>query len=231
MTTPFSGTSLIGSTRGTGTAFAGRAIVAATGEALPPDYFAATPDEVETALQLAGRAFPAFSALPGRTRAGFLRQIAVEIEAIADDIAARGGLETALPEARLRGETGRTTGQLRLFASLLEEGSWVDARIEHALPDRQPLPKPDLRSMLRPLGPVAVFCAGNFPLAYSVAGGDTASALFRQPFKTETATPQGNNHPARCAYHGRLSDSAPGPCPVSAIETAKPQGNNHPARW
>lgn len=177
MTTPLSGTSFIGSNRGTGTAFAGRAIVAATGEALPPDYFAATPDEVETALQLAGRAFPAFSALPGKTRAGFLRQIAMEIEAVADAIAARGGLETALPEVRLRGETGRTTGQLRLFASLLEEGSWVDARIEHALPDRQPLPKPDLRSMLRPLGPVAVFCAGNFPLAYSVAGGDTASAL------------------------------------------------------
>ena len=86
-------------------------------------------------------------------------------------------LETALPEGRVRGEPGRTSGQLRMFAKLLEEGSWVDARIDRAIPDREPVPKPDLRAMLRPIGPVAVFCASNFPLAFSVAGGDTASAL------------------------------------------------------
>ena len=86
--------------------------------------------------------------------------------------------ETALPVAeRLAGERGRTVKQLRLFAELVREGSWVDARIDRAIPDRQPLPKPDIRRMLIPLGPVAVFGASNFPLAFSVAGGDTASAL------------------------------------------------------
>lgn len=149
----------------------------ATGEKLDPQYMGATPEEVEKALSLATDAFPAYSALSGKERAGFLRAIADKIDAQVEDIAARGPLETALPEGRMRGETGRTVGQLRLFATMIEEGSWVDARIEHAQPDRQPIPKVDLRSMLRPLGPVAVFCASNFPLAFSVAGGDTASAL------------------------------------------------------
>src|SRR6185369_14000492 len=85
--------------------------------------------------------------------------------------------ETSLPNARFEGERARTCGQLRMFADLLDDGSWVDARVDHPIPDRQPVPKPDVRSMLRPLGPTAVFCASNFPLAYSVAGGDTASAL------------------------------------------------------
>ena len=86
-------------------------------------------------------------------------------------------VETALPPERLAGERARTTGQLRMFANLVREGSWVDARIDRALPDRKPLPKPDIRRMLIPIGPVAVFGASNFPLAFSVAGGDTASAL------------------------------------------------------
>src|SRR5947208_428330 len=87
-------------------------------------------------------------------------------------------METTITGKSIIGfERGPTCGQLRMFADLLEEGSWVDARIDHAIPDREPLPKPDIRSMLRPLGPVAVFCASNFPLAYSVAGGDTASAF------------------------------------------------------
>lgn len=136
-----------------------------------------TAEEVEKAMSLAAGAFPGYSALSGKERAVFLRAIADKIDGAVEDIAARGPQETGLPEARMRGETGRTVGQLRLFATLLEEGSWVDARIERAQPDRQPIPKVDLRSMLRPLGPVAVFCASNFPLAFSVAGGDTASAL------------------------------------------------------
>lgn len=144
---------------------------------LAPSYVSATPEEVERALTLAGKAFPEFSGRSPKVRAEFLRAIAREIEASLEDIVARGPLETALAEARLRGEAGRTVGQLRLFAGLIEEGSWVDARIERAQADRQPIPKVDLRSMLRPLGPVAVFCASNFPLAYSVAGGDTAAAL------------------------------------------------------
>jgi len=112
-----------------------------------------------------------------RVRAKFLERIATELEADAELIVARYQAETALPEGRARGELGRTCGQLRMFARVAREGHWVDARIDHALPDRQPLPKPDLRSMRVAIGPVAVFGASNFPLAFSVAGGDTASAL------------------------------------------------------
>lgn len=177
MITKLSGTSFIGYSRSSGTRPCGQAVNPATGEALAPAYLSATPEEVEQAMALAAAAFPVYSNLPGKTRAAFLRKIAENIDAVVEDIVIRGPQETALPEARMRGETGRTTGQLRLFAALLEEGSWVDARIERAQPDRQPVPKPDLRSMLRPLGPVAVFCASNFPLAFSVAGGDSASAL------------------------------------------------------
>ncbi len=176
-TPPLSGTSLIGFSRGSGTEVCGHAHEAEGGERLDPAYFSATDDEIESAVGLADAAFPDFSARPGKERAGFLRAIAIEIEEVADAIVARGMLETGLPEGRLRGETARTTGQLRMFADLISEGSWVDARIDRALPDRQPLPKPDIRSMLRPLGPVAVFCPSNFPMAYSVAGGDVASAL------------------------------------------------------
>jgi alpha-ketoglutaric semialdehyde dehydrogenase len=171
------GTSLIGHSRSNSTQSCGHGVNPATGETLAPEIFAASAAEVETAIQLAAGAFPEYSSLTGIQRGAFLRAIAARIEAIAEDIAARGPLETGLPEARLRGETGRTTGQLRMFATLIEEGSWVDARIERAQPDRQPVPKPDLRSMHVALGPVAVFCASNFPLAFSVAGGDTASAL------------------------------------------------------
>lgn len=171
------GTSFIGSTRGAGVKITTWAVNPATGENLDPPYFAATSDEVRRALDLAAAAFPKYSRVSGAERGKFLRAIAEEIETVAENIVARGPQETGLPEARLRGEISRTTGQLRLFAALVEEGSWVDARIETAQPDRQPLPKVDLRSMLRPLGPVAVFAASNFPLAYSVAGGDTASAL------------------------------------------------------
>lgn len=177
MTTPLLGSSFIGYSRSTGTETCGTGIQPGTGKSLDPAYLAATADEVAQAMALAAAAFPVYSNLSGKVRAGFLRAIAAEIESVVEDIVERGPLETALPEARLRGETGRTTGQLRMFASQIELGSWVDARIERADPDRKPIPKVDLRSMLRPLGPVAVFCASNFPLAFSVAGGDTASAL------------------------------------------------------
>ena len=177
MITSLLGTSFIGNSRSSGTETCGNGIQPGTGAVLEPAYMAATPDEVENALSLAAAAFPVYSQLPGKTRAVFLRAIADGIEAVVEDIVERGQLETALPEPRLRGETGRTVGQLRMFAKQIEEGSWVDARIDRAQPDRKPLPKADHRAMLRPLGPVAVFCASNFPLAYSVAGGDTASAL------------------------------------------------------
>ena len=147
------------------------------GEPLPGVFQAATDDQIEAAVRAAADAFPAYSALSGRERGAFLRAIAVELEVDAETILARVMLESALPEARVRGELARTTGQLRLFAALVEEGSWVDARLDRPDPARSPAPKPDLRSMRVPLGPVAVFGASNFPLAFSVAGGDTASAL------------------------------------------------------
>lgn len=144
---------------------------------MAPDFFEATPAEVDRAMQLAAEAFPVFRKKSGEARAAFLEKIAEEIEALGDALLERCDAETALGIPRLTGERGRTTGQLRLFGSLAREGSWVDARIDTAIPDRKPLPKLDIRLMLMPVGPVVVFGASNFPLAFSVAGGDTASAL------------------------------------------------------
>src|SRR5690606_1064019 len=145
--------------------------------ALDPEFHNATESEVDDAVQLAEQAFQVYRRKSGRERADFLVKIAEEIEALGDVLINRCHEETGLPTARLQSERGRTTGQLRMFAELLTEGSWVDARIETALPDRQPVPKPDLRSMLIALGPVGVFGASNFPLAFWVSGGATASAL------------------------------------------------------
>jgi 2,5-dioxopentanoate dehydrogenase len=149
----------------------------ATGAPLQPKFFAASTADLNKAAALAQSAFPVYSSLSGKEKGAFLRKIASSIEAAAPAIIKRANLETALPEARLTGEVGRTCGQLRMFAALIEEGSWLDARIDNADLERKPLPKPSIRSMHRALGPVAVFGASNFPLAFSVAGGDTASAL------------------------------------------------------
>ncbi|MVM31566.1 aldehyde dehydrogenase family protein [Spirosoma sp. HMF4905] len=148
-----------------------------TGQPLPGIFEEATASEVAQACERAAEAFSEYRKKSGAEKARFLEQIATEIEALGDELLTRAQAESGLPLARLTGERGRTTGQLRMFAEYLREGSWVDARIDTALPDRQPLPRPDLRQMLRPLGPVGVFGASNFPLAFSVAGGDTASAL------------------------------------------------------
>ncbi|HET8783604.1 MAG TPA: aldehyde dehydrogenase (NADP(+)), partial [Pyrinomonadaceae bacterium] len=171
------GTSIIGFNRGALNGSTLQGFNPATGESLAPVYHSASPEEVDEAVQLAHAAFAIYSQTTGAERARFLRRIAENIEALGDELISRANAETALPEARLRTETARTCNQLRLFADLVEEGSWVDARIDHGDRARQPLPKPDVRSMLRPLGPVVVFGASNFPLAFSVAGGDTASAL------------------------------------------------------
>lgn len=154
-----------------------RAFNPVTNETLAPDFHEARPDEVDAAVTAAAAAFEDYRARPAATRAKLLETIAAEIEALGDGLLQRANAETGLPLARLQGERARTCGQLRLFAQVVREGSWVDARIDTALPDRQPLPRPDLRRMLIPLGPVVVFGASNFPLAFSVAGGDTASAL------------------------------------------------------
>ncbi|HLI75906.1 MAG TPA: aldehyde dehydrogenase (NADP(+)) [Acidobacteriaceae bacterium] len=154
-----------------------RAINPATGAALEPAFRSASADEVDAAVRAAEQAAPVFAGVSGKERGALLRGIADELADNGEAIVARANLETGLPLARLQGELARTIGQLRLFAEVVEEGSWVDARIDEAMPERKPLPRADIRSMLRPVGPVAVFGASNFPLAFSVAGGDTAAAL------------------------------------------------------
>ena len=140
-------------------------------------FSAGTPEMVNTACEAAEQAFWSYGYSTRAERATFLREIATQIGARGPDITAMGMKETGLPEARLEGERGRTAGQMRLFADHIEAGDYLDRRHDEALPDRQPAPRPDLRLMQRPLGPVAVFGASNFPLAFSTAGGDTASAL------------------------------------------------------
>src|SRR6185437_11430240 len=154
-----------------------RGIDPSTGKSLEPEFISASADEVERAAELAAAAAPRFAAISPRERANFLRAIADELTADGAAIVERAQLETGLPKPRLEGELARTTGELRLFAEVGEDGSWVDARVDEALPERKPMPRSDVRSMLRPIGPVVVFGASNFPLAFSVAGGDTASAL------------------------------------------------------
>ena len=149
----------------------------ARGVHFAPSFFSADLDDVERAAQLAAAAAPVWAKLSGAQRNRFLRAIADNLETKSGDLVARAMQETGLPEARLKGEVARTCGQLRLYGETAERGDWLDARIETAQPDRTPLPKPDHRSMLRPLGPVVVFGSSNFPFAYSVAGGDTASAF------------------------------------------------------
>jgi 2,5-dioxopentanoate dehydrogenase len=144
---------------------------------LSHDFAVGTPLHVDAACLAAEAAFPAYSATTRAVRAAFLSRIADEIDARGAEITEIGTQETGLPVARLEGERGRTTGQLRLFAAHILQNGWLDRRHDAALPDRQPAPRPDLKLIQRPIGPVAVFGASNFPLAFSVAGGDTASAL------------------------------------------------------
>ena len=148
-----------------------------TSQPLEPLFHEATAGDTDRALHHASEAFALYRRASADVRAALLEKIAEEILAIGDELLNRAHAESGLPLDRLTGERGRTVGQLRLFAALVREGSWCDARIDTALPDRKPVPKPDLRRMLIPLGPVIVFGASNFPLAFSVAGGDTASAL------------------------------------------------------
>jgi alpha-ketoglutaric semialdehyde dehydrogenase len=137
----------------------------------------ATSDEINDAVNLASEAFQTYRHISGLKKAEFLNAIADEILALGDALIHTYSSESGLPEGRAQGERGRTIGQLKAFAQLLIEGSWVEASIDTAQPERQPLPKSDLRKMLIPIGPVVVFGASNFPLAFSTAGGDTASAL------------------------------------------------------
>ena len=171
------GDQLIGANdvRGTGEEF--HAADPRTGERLEPAYRFGTGSDVERAAALAWEAFATYRDTDQGTRAAFLQSAADRVEALGDPLVERVTAETGIPGARARGELTRTVNQLRLFADVVREGSWLGARIDPAIPGRTPLPRPDLRQRKIPLGPVAVFSASNFPLAFSVAGGDTASAL------------------------------------------------------
>lgn len=176
-TAPLTGELIIaGSTvPGTGTTVHG--IDPSTGADLEPAYRHGTMADVDAACAAADEAFDAYRSTTSEARANFLDAIADNIEALGETLIERAVAESGLPVGRITGEVGRTSGQLRLFASVLREGSWNGARIDPAQPDRAPLPRADIRQRTVSLGPVVVFGASNFPLAFSVGGGDTASAL------------------------------------------------------
>jgi alpha-ketoglutaric semialdehyde dehydrogenase len=153
------------------------AVNAATGASLEGEFTRATEADIQNALQAAEQAHLIYKNISREDKVSFLNSIADEIEAIRESLVKRASEESGLPLGRLEGEVGRTTGQIRMFANQAAEGSWVNATIDQAMPDRKPMPKSDIRKMLVPIGPVVVFGASNFPLAFSVAGGDTASAL------------------------------------------------------
>lgn len=186
----------------------------ATGEKLRPAFYEASEQEVDKAVRAAEKAFPTFRSEQPSGRADFLDKIGEEIQALGDELIKRCLEETALPEARLVNERGRTINQLKLFADVVREGSWVEARIDTKIPDRKPVSKPDIRQMLIPLGPVGVFGASNFPLAFSAAGGDTASALAAGCPVVVKAHPA---HPGTSELVGRAIKKA-------AEETGMPEG-------
>lgn len=153
------------------------AVNPASGAMLEPQFCEATGNDVENAVRAASGSFDLYRQLPSLQRAAFLYNIGVQLMAAGDELINRANEETALPRPRLEGELTRTVNQSKIFAQMVRHGSFLEARIDHAQPERTPLPKFDLRAMQVPLGPVAIFAASNFPLAFSVAGGDTASAL------------------------------------------------------
>ncbi len=171
------GLSLINGVGATASGKTFRAFDPGAGKELEPVYHEALPAEAERACELAAEASAVYGRTSGGARGKFLRGIADEMEALGDSLLERFVAETGLPRGRAENERGRTCGQLRLFADLIEADGWAEVRQEAGQPDRKPQPKPELRSMLRPIGPVAVFGPANFPLAFSVAGGDTVSAL------------------------------------------------------
>lgn len=177
MTTSILGHNYIGGQRSASGAITLHSLAAASGEAYPVAFYQATDAEVDAAVAAAAAAYPRYRKLPAEQRAAFLDAIAEELEALGEDFVADVSRETALPAARILGERARTSNQMRLFAKVLRRGDFHGARIDHALPARQPMARPDLRQVKMGIGPVAVFGASNFPLAFSVAGGDTAAAL------------------------------------------------------
>ncbi len=204
-----SGELLLGAARVAGGAGTVRAMNPATGEWLEPQFTLASQADVARACALAGAAFDVYRETAPEARAAFLEAIASQIEALGDALIERAMAESALPRPRLEGERGRTCNQLRLFAKVVRVGDAVGARIDPALPERKPLPRSDLRMRRIAVGPVAVFGASNFPLAFSVAGGDTASALAAGCPVVVKAHPA---HPGTSELVGRAIQAAVAQC-------------------
>lgn len=212
-----------GSQRATGTEKF-PSVHAASGSELDHTFYEATDEEINDAVEAAVDAFEVYGKVPHRTRAKFLRTIAQEIELLGDMLLETASRETGLGLERLRGERGRTMNQLNAFASFIEHDSWLRIIIDRADPDRKPLPKPDLRQMQVPIGPVAVFGASNFPLAFSVAGGDTAAALAAGcpvVFKAHPA------HPATCELVAIAIMRAVEKCELPAGTFSMVHGRSH----
>jgi 2,5-dioxopentanoate dehydrogenase len=198
---------------------------ARSGNQISPPFFEGTPDEVDQALQKADEAANQLRLVTAEQIADFLLAVREEILATGDELIERAGSEAGLDKTRLQGERDRTTNQLKMFAELVKEGSWVDARIDTALPDRKPLPRPDLRRMLQPIGPVGVFGASNFPLAFSVAGGDSAAAwASRNPVivKGHPAHPGTSEIVAACVARAAAKTGMPSGI-FSLIQSTKPE--------
>ena len=203
------GEMIIGAASERGPEAAVRGYDPSNGRALEPAYGGANPGQIDRACSLADAAFDAYRETSLEARARFLERIAERLLEDGDALVERAMQESGLPRARLEGERARTVGQLRLFASVVREGSFLDVRIDPAMPDRKPLPRPDLRLRQIALGPVAVFGASNFPLAFSVAGGDTASALAAGCPVVVKAHPA---HPGTSEIAGRAIQSAVQDC-------------------
>ncbi len=206
---PLTGELLIDGGARPGTGGAIHAVDPSTGATLDVTFGGATAADLDAATALAAAAFGPYRNTTPQARAAFLEAVAAQIEAIGDDLIVRAMAETGLPRPRLEGERGRTVGQLRMFAGVLRDGGWLEARIDPAQPDRKPMARPDLRLRKVPLGPVAVFGASNFPLAFSVAGGDTASALAAGCPVVVKAHPA---HPGTSELVGRAVQAAVAQC-------------------
>src|SRR3984885_5929614 len=206
---PVTGDLLIGASRSRGLDGSSRATNPATGEEMEPSFGGGEASDVDKACLLAADAFDAFRAAPLETRAQLLEAIAQGILDLGDELVERVIAESGLPRPRVEGERGRTCAQLRLFASIVREGRWLNVTVDSALPDRKPAARPDLRSRKIPVGPVAVFGASNFPLAFSVAGGDTAAAFAAGCPVVAKSHP---SHPGTSELVGRVIQKAVADC-------------------
>lgn len=195
-----------------------------TTQTMAPQFCEATPNEIDSAVKKANEAFQIYRNISGKKRAEFLTCIAEEILALDKELIERCMSETALPEARLLNERQRTVNQLNMFAAYIKEGSWVDARIDFGDPEQKPLPKPDIRSMQKALGPVGIFGSSNFPFAFSVAGGDTASALAAGCTVVVKAHPA---HPGTSELVGRAILQAIQKCNMPDGTFSMVQGQSH----